>query len=405
LTSAQRSLKTRHNIKLIALLSAGHLIVDTNQGAIPAVLPFLKDAHNLSYSAIGTLVLISSLTSSIIQPLFGYLADRRVRRWMLPLSLLTAGTGMGLIGFAPDYWSLMALLALMGIGVASYHPEGYKSATSVAGARKATALSWFSVGGNVGFSLGPPMITILIAWFGMGGSLGMLLPGMVMGVLLFLAMPGLVANSSPDGPQELRKSGKNLPGAMTLLIVVVTIRSWAQLGFATFIPFYYIDDLGADPALVASLLFVFLAAGGIGTLIGGPMADRWGVRRFTIGAFLVSIPLALLFPLTSGVSAFLVLGLYGGVLVSTFTTTVVLGQAYLPDNTGLASGLIVGFAIGTGGIAVASLGWLADIYGVPAALWISALTPIGCLIGTWFLPEVPPPSLLLHRSSKTKDAQ
>jgi FSR family fosmidomycin resistance protein-like MFS transporter len=324
---------------------------------------------------------------------------------MLPLSLLMAGSGMGLLGYAPDYWSLMVLLALMGIGVASYHPEGYKSATSVAGERKATALSWFSVGGNVGFSLGPPMITILIAWFGMGGSLGMLLPCIAMGALLFMAMPGLSAGSGSAGSWQDQKTGKNLPGAMTLLIVVVTIRSWAQLGFATFIPFYYIDELGADPARVASLLFVFLAAGGVGTLIGGPLADRWGVRRFTIGAFLFSIPLALLFPVTSGMWSFLVLALYGGVLVSTFTTTVVLGQAYLPDYTGMASGLIVGFAIGTGGIAVAILGWLADIYGVAAVLWISALTPIGCLIGTWFLPEVPSHSRLVRPSIKTKGAQ
>jgi FSR family fosmidomycin resistance protein-like MFS transporter len=400
LKPAQSTSHSKPNIKLIALLSAGHLIVDTNQGAIPAILPFLKDAHNLTYSAIGTLVLVSNLTSSIIQPLFGYLADRRVRRWMLPLSLLMAGMGMGLMGFAPDYWSLTALLALMGVGVASYHPEGYKSATSVAGSRKATALSWFSVGGNVGFSLGPPMITILIAWFGMGGSLGMLMPCIVMGPFLFFAMPRLLETAAPSATRQPRKSGgKNMPGAMALLILVVTIRSWAQLGFATFIPFYYIDSLGADPALVASLLFVFLGAGGVGTLIGGPLADRWGVRRFTIGAFLVCIPLALLFPITSGVGAFLVLGLYGGVLVSTFTTTVVLGQAYLPDYAGMASGLIVGFAIGMGGLAVAILGWLADIYGVTAILWISAFTPIGCLVGTWFLPEVPKAAPLFQPSS------
>jgi len=218
----------------------------------------------------------------------------------------------------------------------------------------------------------------------------MLLPGLVMTGLLFFAIPHLSTAPDKSGkPVAANPGGKNLPGAMTILILVVTIRSWAQLGFATFIPFYYVDYLDADPGLVASLLFVFLGAGAVGTLIGGPMADRWGAGRFTVWAFAAAVPLGVLFLVTRGVVAFVVLGLYGGVLVSTFTTTVVLGQAYLPAYAGTASGLIVGFAIGTGGAAVALMGWLADLYGVPMVLWIAALMPIGGLVGTLFLPEAP----------------
>jgi len=175
---------------------------------------------------------------------------------------------------------------------------------------------------------------------------------------------------------------------MALLIVVVAIRSWMQLGFSTYMPFYYLDYLKAGPELVASLLFVFLGAGAAGTLIGGPIADRFGARRFVIWALLLTVPLGILFLESSGVLAFVTLALFGAVSVATFTTTVVLGQAYLPRNPGMASGLIVGFALGTGGMAVTLLGRVADSYGVPTVLWICALLPILGFITAIFLPPV-----------------
>src|SRR5213078_252459 len=139
----------------------------------------------------------------------------------------------------------------------------------------------------------------------------------------------------------------NMPRAMALLIFLVAIRSWAQLGFTTFVPFYYVDYLKADPRLVGPLLFVFL-----GTGIAGPLADRWGPRPFMRWVFLAAIPFGLLFLGARGVLAFVMLALYGAVLTSSFSVSVVLGQAYLPRNAGMASGLIVGFAIGAGGLGV-----------------------------------------------------
>lgn len=385
--AASNSEWPRANTRLIALLAAGHLVVDTNQGSLAAMLPFIKSAHGLSYTAAGALVLVSNLTSSVVQPLFGYLADLRARRWMLPASVLLAGLGMGLMGFAHSYRLVMALLVVMGLGVAAYHPEGYRAAAAVAGQRKATALSWFSVGGNVGIALGPPMITFLIMSAGLRGSIGMVLPALIMSGMLLIAAPQFASGQAkPAGQTRTEKAGKNMPRAMTLLIVLVAIRSWTQLGFATYIPFYYLDQLGAGPQTVAWLLFVFLGAGALGTLIGGPMADRWGARRFTIWAFLVTVPLGALFLATSGFWAYLALGLFGGALVATFTTTVVLGQAYLPRNPGMASGMIVGFAIGTGGLAVTLLGWVADSYGVPAVLWISAGMPLIGFLTALMLP-------------------
>jgi FSR family fosmidomycin resistance protein-like MFS transporter len=161
-----------------------------------------------------------------------------------------------------------------------------------------------------------------------------------------------------------------------LLIGMVGVRSWASLGFTTFVPFYYVDTLKADPRLVGVLLFVFLGCGALGTVIAGPIADRVGVRAFTQWVLLAALPFGVLFLLSGGPLAFVMLGLYGGILTSSFSVSVVLGQAYLPRHAGMASGLIVGFAIGLGGAGVTMLGWVADHWSVTTALWISALAPL-----------------------------
>jgi len=376
----------RANAKLISLLALGHFVVDLNQGSLPALLPFLKAAHQLSYAAVATIVLAANVASSLVQPVFGYFADQSARRWMLPMSVLLTGAGFALMGLAPGYGTLVALVLLMGFGVAAYHPEGYKTATSVAGERKATALSWFSLGGNVGVALGPPVITALVTAVGLAGSLGLLVPTLIVSALLLAVLPSFAESAAPRAAAAAAARGANMPGAMALLILVVTIRSWATLGFTTFVPFYYIDVLGADPRLVGPLLFVFLGAGALGTVAAGPLADRWGPRAFTQWALLAALPFGALFLVVKGVLAFVVLGIFGALLTSSFTVSVVLGQAYLPRRAGMASGLIVGFAIGAGGVGVTVLGWIADRYGLPTALWITAFTPLAAFVASRFLP-------------------
>jgi FSR family fosmidomycin resistance protein-like MFS transporter len=173
---------------------------------------------------------------------------------------------------------------------------------------------------------------------------------------------------------------------MTLLILVVTVRAWTSLGFTTFVPFYYTDILHADPRLVGLLLFVFLGSGALGTVVAGPIADRVGPREFMTWVPLIALPFGVLFLVTGGPLAFVMLGLFGAVLTSSFSVSVVLAQAYLPRHAGMASGLIVGFAIGLGGAGVTALGWAADRWGVPTALWISALMPLAAFVLTRLLP-------------------
>ena len=382
-TPAERA---RPNYRLLGLLALGHLVIDTNQGSLPALLPYLKAALGLTYTATGVIVLMANITSSLIQPLFGFLADKTARRWLLPLSVFLSSLGLALSGVAPSYYAVLALVMVSGFGVAAYHPEGYRTATQVAGARKATGVSIFSTGGNIGIALGPPFITLLLTGFGMPGTLGMLLPGLLAAALLMAVLPGL-SRPLPARAQGATLAPKTMVGGMSLLVLVVAIRSWTQLGFTTYMPFYYLEVLHGDPRMVGTLLAVFLGAGAVGTLVAGPISDRVGHRRYLVSVFFLVTPLAVVFLLVSGIWTFVLLAVLGFVLVSTFTVSVVLGQAYMPRNLGMASGLIVGFAIGAGGVGATALGWVADRWGLSSALWISALMPIlGCAVSL-ALPE------------------
>jgi FSR family fosmidomycin resistance protein-like MFS transporter len=274
----------------------------------------------------------------------------------------------------------------MGLGVAAWHPEGYRTATAVAGDRKATALSWFSLGGNIGIAVGPALMAFLVTALGMHGTLGMLVPSALVGLLLLSAMPMLTREATAPHAIRTRTGGTTMPGAMALLIAVVGVRSWASLGFTTFVPFYYLDTLHADPRIVGVLLFVFLGAGALGTVVAGPIADRVGPRAFTQWVLLAALPFGILFLLAHGPLAIVLLGLFGAILTSSFSVSVVLGQAYLPRHAGMASGLIVGFAIGLGGAGVTVLGWIADRWGVTTSLWISALAPLAAFALTRLLP-------------------
>jgi MFS transporter, FSR family, fosmidomycin resistance protein len=333
------------------------------------------------------LVLAGNLTSSLIQPLFGYLSDQIARRWVLPVSIFVSGAGIALLGLAPGYTASLALVVVMGLGVASWHPEGYKTATGVAGERKATALSLFSLGGNVGIAVGPPLVTFLVTGLGGHGTLGMLVPTLLVGALMLTLLPRITRESAgPRASGRVAARGANMPGAMAVLILVVTVRAWASLGFSTFVPFYYLDTLHADPTIVGVLLFVFLGAGALGTVIAGPIADRVGPRPFIRWVLIAALPFGALFLVSRGPLAFVALALFGGVLTSSFSVSVLLAQAYLPRHAGMASGLIVGFAIGLGGAGVTVLGLVADRWGVPAALWISATMPAVAFVITRFLP-------------------
>jgi FSR family fosmidomycin resistance protein-like MFS transporter len=365
------------NKKALAILSAAHLVTDINQGALPALLPLFKEALNLSYTTSGVILLSANLTSSVIQPAFGHLSDRRPVGWFLPLAPLVACLGLSLTGVASNYSLLLICVIIGGIGIASFHPEGFKTAYYFTGDRKATGMSIFAVGGNLGIAIGPILGLTLVTSLGLQGTLSMILPGILIAILLFFNMSLFTApveSAHREAKKEVKTPlSKNQITSFSLLVSIATIRAWIQFGLATYIPFYYINYLKGNPLYAGKLVSTFLMAGVLGTLLGAPLADRWGHKKLLLASLILSFPLLLLFYYVlfyygSGLMAFVLLGVAGMVLISTFALTTVMGQALLPQHLGIASGMMVGFTISAGGIGVTLLGVIADNWGVPMAI-------------------------------------
>lgn len=350
------------------------------QGALPVIIPEIRDAFNLSYFAVGILVMVSNISSSVIQPLFGLWSDLRSSDWLLPVGCLLSLVGIGLAGISPHYALVLLAVLMSGLGVAAYHPEASKTARFLSGHRKASSMAVFSVGGNLGFGLGPLLGTVFLTWAGLRGSMLFLLIGLPMSFFLWRSLPVIrermnqqqvpanaqeTTEGKGEGSASLEDTGKGkslLP--LILLLLYVIARSWIHFGLVTYIPFYYQDYLHGDPAKGGYVLSAFLIAGAVGTLVGGPLADAVGGRRVIIGSMVMIGPLIFAFLHSSGFWAYVVVSLLGAVIVSTFAITVVLGQELLPNHVGVASGLMLGFAIGTGGIGVTLLGWIADHFGI-----------------------------------------
>ncbi|NPV91635.1 MAG: MFS transporter [Firmicutes bacterium] len=384
------------NKKMLALLSTGHMITDISQGALPIILTAAKPLFGLSDMQVGLTVLVFNLSSSVIQPLFGALSDRFLLAWLVPLGCLLAGFGMALTGYSPNYGLLLLATLISGLGVAAYHPEGSKFARYFSGARKATGMSFFSVGGNVGFAVGPLLASLLLALAGQPGTAGLALVSGTMALVLWSSLSRLKSagvqvrdsgsQAKTDNPAEKPRIALRVIVALTLLLTVVVIRSWINLGIATFLPQYYVYYLRESSVLAAVLTSVYLFGGAIGTLVGGRLADRWGLKTVIIISMALLPPLIYLLTIATGIWSFLVMVCTGFAVISTFAVTVVFGQELLPNNVGLASGLTLGLGIGLGGVGTTVLGWVADLYGLPAMFHAMAVFPIAGLLLTLFLP-------------------
>ncbi|HEY1590717.1 MAG TPA: MFS transporter [Solirubrobacteraceae bacterium] len=373
--------------RAMATLSAGHLFTDMAQGSVPALLPFLISKDHLNYAAASALVLAATISSSVIQPLFGHLSDRRSLPWLMPLGPALGGLGIALAGLAPTYALTFAAIVVSGIGVASFHPEGSRFANYVSGAKRASGMSLFSVGGNLGFALGPVLVTPLMLAFGLHGTVFVLIPTLLMAAVLVIELPRLRGFRTDVVAGRVQRSDEPEQwGPFTVLAGVIALRSFVYFGLITFIPLYFVHVLGTGKALGNAALSAMLVGGALGTLIGGPLADRFGRRAVLIGSMALLPPLIAAFLVSGPGLAVALVAAAGAATIATFAVTIVMGQEYLPGRLGVSSGVTIGLSIGLGGVGAPLLGLLADADGLRSVFELIAVLPLAALVLTLFLP-------------------
>ena len=293
---------------------------------------------------------------------------------------------MSLAGLAPTYPLVLCAAAASGIGVAAFHPEAARQVHAASGKRRATAMSVFAVGGNLGFALGPPLATPLQLALGLKGTILLAVPALSMALVLVLFGRRSAGEPVRDGPRELPKSDRWAPFAR--LTVAVACRAVVFAGLNVFIPLYWIRVFGLSKAAGAVALTLMLSAGVAGTLAGGWLADRFGRRIVVFGSMVTLFPLLLGFVAARGAAAALAILVPIGVALSLpFSVMTVMGQEYLPGRVGTASGVTIGLAVTLGGLVAPLLGRFADLHGVHAAVSTLVLVPVVGALATMTLPR------------------
>ncbi|BAH45044.1 fosmidomycin resistance protein [Brevibacillus brevis NBRC 100599] len=375
--------------RMLFAISIAHLLNDSLQAVIPALLPIVEKNLALTFTQVGMILLVMNLTSSVLQPFVGYYSDRKSIPILPPLALIVSGLGMLALAFSGNYYFVLAAVACVGIGSAIFHPEASRFAHLASGPRRGLGQSIFQVGGNAGQALAPLMTILVFANLGQTGAAWFLLPALLAsGILLYVAL-------WYRGQQRLKKAtaapvtytnlNKRLI-ALGLLIVIVSVRSWMNAGYQSFYQFYlmYVKDM--DYANAQLVIFGFLFAGAIGTFFGGPLSDRFGKRNLLIISTLGSLPLTLLTPYVSGFWAFPLLVISGFIMLSSFSVTVVYAQELLPGKIGTVSGLIIGLAFGMGGMGALVFGYLADLYSLSFVILLCSFLPLTGFMG-FLLPK------------------
>src|SRR3954463_15205526 len=373
--------------RLMVALAGGHLAVVFAAGSVPALIPFLTDRFDLGYALAAVLLLAATISSSLVQPLFGLWSDRRGALWLIPGGAFVAALGVAGAAVSPVYPLVVVLVFVGGLGVAAFHPEGAKFAAYASGAKRASGMSYFNIGGNTGYALGAFVTGQLVVWLGLVGGLLAMAPVVVASVALARMLPRLSGVAERQGVSRAAQ-GEDRRGAMTLLGIVIALRSVAWFALLAFVPLWVVSR-GHTKADGGRVLFLMLLAGAVGTLILGPVADRVGLRRTLVVTQAAVGPLVLVFVFVGGVAGLVALMLVGVCVVGTFGVTMVLSQLYLPRHVGMASGLSVGLAMGVGGVAAVVLGAVADTVDLQTALVISAAAPA---IGVVFCLRLPAPS-------------
>lgn len=391
--SAPAAARVTTNQAGVLLAAGGHMVTDLYQGVLPALLPFLVVERGYSYAAVAGLTLAATLISSIVQPVFGWLGDLRPLRWLIPAGILLAGLGMGAVGLTESYALTWVAIAISGFGVAAFHPEGARAARQAAG-NSNQAMSIFAVGGNGGFAVGSLLATPVFIYLGVSGAPLLAIPAVLMAVLLAVRLgPVLGPPLGARGGSGRRAAGRDDWPSFLKLTSVVVLRSVLFFGITSFLALYFIDVLGASEGVGGAMVTAFLISGAVGTVLGGWLADKYGRIVCMRLGFLVAIPgLAGMIAFGHWVPAALSVLLLGVGLSLPFGVFVMLGQDYLPNRIGTASGVTVGLAVTIGGLFNPLLGSLADATSLRLMLTVLLIVPVAAVLMTGFLREAAPPT-------------
>lgn len=362
--SASVSGNARHAARLLAY---SHASVDFYQGAIAALVPFLVLERGYSYAAAAGIVLAFSLSSSIIQPLFGALGDHWRMRWLIPVSILFAGLGIGAISLSDSFWITAAVASVSGAGVAAFHPAGASRAREIS-RDDDVVMSWFSLGGNIGFAVSPLIVAATVGVLGLQSA-----PLLVIPALTGIVAVGLVGRFHTPGSVTTTRAGdaevrRDDWASFLRMSVAIVCRSVVFVGIGSFIVLFMSVYRDVGEALAGASLFVFYIGGAFGTAIGGHLARRWPRTTIIRWAYVIAVPVIAGMLLIPGPVAYLFIALASIVLYVPFSLHVSLGQDYLPRHMGTASGVTLGLAVSVGGVATPLIGALGDRVGLEYAL-------------------------------------
>lgn len=368
-----KSKKHGRSNKLPFVLMGGHICVDATQGGLASVLPFLVIQSGFSYTEIAALVLASNIASAVIQPLFGLMGDKKARPWLMSVGVALAGLGIALVGVLKSYWLVVLAAMVSGIGNAMLHPEGARLAYLAGGDDKAMSMSIFSIGGQIGFCLGPIISVVAVTAFGLSGTLVYLVLCLPYALVLLALSRRFLAFGIRGGGSLAGRGKRDRWGAFGVVLGALSVRSIVFYGVTSFFPLYLVTTFNAAEDSASLLITVFSIFGAVATASAGFVSHRVPTPRLMIGCFVLVVASLASFLLSGSVWLCVAAVMVLAMCLNLFNPpAVALAQEYLPEHLGTASGLTFGVAVAVGGIASPMLGALGDGAGLASAIRVLA---------------------------------
>ncbi|WP_276354181.1 MFS transporter [Cohnella caldifontis] len=371
------------NVALLGV-STAHLLNDAMQNLVPAVFPVFQQSLKLSFTQIGWVAFTLNVTASILQPLIGAYTDRKPLPILLPLGMAFTLLGMAGLAFSPGLAMLIVSAALIGIGSSVLHPKSSRVAHLAAGRGKGLAQSIFQVGGNTGQALAPLLAAFLIVPAGQRGFLWLTLPAAAGILLQAYVSRWYAARARGSAKTERSAAAEGNPGrtrgfvvlVLGVLIVLLFSKFVYLASMTGYYAFYFTETYHLSLGRAQTALFVLQFAGMLGTLLGGPLADRYGRKNMIWFSILGTAPFSIWLPHAGPVAATVLCFAIGAILMSGFSVIIVYAQEMLPGRVGMIAGLFFGLSFGMGGLGSVALGWLIDHAGVAPVMRICAFLPL-----------------------------